>query len=123
MDENNLKNFGPDGHCPVREVLSRLGDKWTILVLATLMTNGTLRFGEIQRTIGDISQRMLTVTLRSLENDGIINRTIYAEVPPRVEYRLTPLGCDLYTHIEALVTWANNNIDTIMTNRSNCCAS
>ena len=69
--------------CPVRDVLSRLGDKWTMLVLVTLKANGTMRFCDIQKTIGDISQRMLTVTLRSLETDGLIVRKVYAEVPPR----------------------------------------
>ena len=84
-----MENFHRMDACPVRDVLSRLGDKWTMLVLVTLKANGTMRFCDIQKTIGDISQRMLTVTLRSLETDGLIVRKVYAEVPPRVEYNLT----------------------------------
>lgn len=87
--EKNWTNFHPTGSCPVRDVLARLGDKWSMLVLMTLHANGVMRFNEIRRTIGDISQRMLTVTLRSLERDGLIRRELFAEVPPRVEYRLS----------------------------------
>lgn len=119
MEEKLLKKLEATGKCPVRDILSRLGDKWSILVLTTLKINGKLRFSDIQRTIGDISQRMLTVTLRSMEADGIINREIYAEVPPRVEYELTELGAELFLHIKALVGWAEDNMDTIMTSRSN----
>ena len=91
--------------CPVRDVLSRLGDKWTMLVLVTLKANGTMRFCDIQKTIGDISQRMLTVTLRSLETDGLIVRKVYAEVPPRVEYTLTDLGYSLKPILDAMWNW------------------
>lgn len=117
MEENKLIKFEDSGNCPVRNVLARLGDKWSILVLTTLKANGKLRFSEIQRTIGDISQRMLTLTLRSMEADGIISREIYAEVPPRVEYELTELGENLLPHLQGLVNWATENINTIMTNR------
>ena len=75
-----MKNFHPTGNCPVRDVISRLGDKWSMLVLITLNANGTMRFSDIHKTIEDISQRMLTVTLRTLESDGLIERKIYAEV-------------------------------------------
>lgn len=119
MQNKKLKEFYHDGYCPVRDVLSRLGDKWSILVLATLEANTRLRFSEIQKTIGDVSQRMLTVTLRSLEADGIVSREIYPEVPPRVEYELTDMGHQLYTHIEPLVLWAVSNMDTIISNRTN----
>lgn len=119
MEEKIFEKFEANGHCPVRDILSRLGDKWSILVLATLKANGKLRFSEIQRTIGDISQRMLTVTLRSMEADGIIIREIYAEVPPRVEYELTELGTELFVHISTLVGWAEANLNTILTNRAN----
>ena len=98
-----MKNFHPTGNCPVRDVLSRLGDKWSILVLVTLNANGTMRFSDIHKTIEDISQRMLTVTLRTLESDGLVERKIYAEVPPRVEYNLTDTGRSLIPHVEALV--------------------
>lgn len=80
-----MKNFHPTGNCPIRDILCRLGDKWSMLVMITLNTNGTMRFSDIQKTISDISQRMLTVTLRTLETDGLVSRTVYAEVPPRVE--------------------------------------
>lgn len=103
---------------PVRDVLSRLGDKWTMLVLVTLKANGTMRFCDIQKTIGDISQRMLTVTLRSLETDGLIVRKVYAEVPPRVEYNLTETGCSLMPHIESLVGWALEHMNDILNRRS-----
>ena len=84
-----MENFHPTGNCPVRDVLSRLGDKWSMLVLITLNANGVMRFSDIHKTIEDVSQRMLTVTLRTLEADGLVARKIYAEVPPRVEYCLT----------------------------------
>ena len=77
-----MKNFHPTGNCPVRDVLSRLGDKWSMLVLTTLSVNGTMRFSDIHKTIDDISQRMLTVTLRTLEADGLVHRKVYPEVPP-----------------------------------------
>ena len=91
-----MKNFHPTGNCPVRDVLSRLGDKWSMLVLITLSANGTMRFSDIHKTIADVSQRMLTVTLRTLESDGLIERKVYAEVPPRVEYCLTERGLVLF---------------------------
>lgn len=117
MNEKKLKKFEANNHCPVRNVISRLGDKWSILVLTTLFVNKKLRFGEIQKSIGDISQRMLTVTLRSMESDGLVFRKIYAEVPPKVDYELTSLGLDLYKHIEPLIDWAEANILTILSNR------
>ena len=98
--------FHPTGNCPIRDILCRLGDKWSMLVLITLNVNGTMRFSDIQKTISDISQRMLTVTLRTLEADGLVSRTVYAEVPPRVEYQLTETGKTLIPHIESLVGWA-----------------
>ena len=79
-----MKNFHPTGNCPVRDVLSRLGDIWSMLVLITLSANGTMRFSDIHKTIADVSQRMLTVTLRTLESDGLIERKVYADVPTRV---------------------------------------
>ena len=112
-----MKNFHPTGNCPVRDVISRLGDKWSMLVLITLNANGTMRFSDIHKTIEDISQRMLTVTLRTLESDGLIERKIYAEVPPRVEYYLTDTGETLIPHIEGLVGWALENMDTILEHR------
>lgn len=112
-----MKNFHPTENCPVRNVLCRLGDKWSILVLVTLHANGTMRFSDIHKTIDDISQRMLTVTLRTLESDGLISRNVFAEVPPRVEYCLTDMGKTLIPHIESLVNWAIGHMEEIMTNR------
>lgn len=113
-----MENFYPDERCPVRNILSRLGDKWTMLVMLALQANGTMRFGEIQKSIDDISHRMLAVTLRMLETDGMVVRTVYAEVPPRVEYALTQRGLSLMPHIQALVEWAQENIDGIFADRS-----
>ena len=112
-----MKNFHPTGNCPVRDVLSRLGDKWSMLVLITLSANGTMRFSDIHKTIADVSQRMLTVTLRTLESDGLIERKVYAEVPPRVEYCLTERGLSLITHIQGLVDWALQQMSGIMESR------
>jgi len=117
MLEKNLKNFHPSGNCPVRDIFCRFGDKWSILVLITLNTNGTMRFSDINKTIDDISQRMLTVTLRTLETDGLVERKVYAEVPPRVEYRLTDTGESLMPHIENLVDWSFNNMPQILKSR------
>lgn len=113
-----MKNFHHSGNCPIRDILCRLGDKWSMLVLITLHANGILRFGEIQKTIGDISHRMLAVTLRSLENDGMIERKAYAEIPPRVEYKLTPRGVRLIPHLESLVQWALTEMDDIQKERA-----
>lgn len=112
-----MKNFQATEKCPVRNVLCRLGDKWSMLVLITLNANGTMRFSDIHKTIGDISQRMLTVTLRTLESDGLIERKVYAEVPPRVEYYLTNTGGTLIPHIEGLVGWALEHIEGILEHR------
>ncbi|BFK46225.1 helix-turn-helix domain-containing protein [Alistipes sp. i18-0019-D1] len=115
--EKSLQNFAPTGSCPVRDVLCRLGDKWSMLVLLTLDANGVMRFSEIHRTLGDISHRMLTVTLRMLETDGMIRREVYAEVPPRVEYSLTERGGSLLPHIFGLVEWAEANKEAILDGR------
>lgn len=90
-----------------------------MLILITLEVNGTMRFHEIQKSIDDISQRMLTVTLRALETDGLIARIVYAEVPPRVEYHLTERGQSLMPHLRNLVDWAVANMDGIMQSRVN----
>lgn len=88
-----------------------------MLVLVTLHANGTMRFSDIHKTISDISQRMLTVTLRTLEADGLVGREVYAEVPPRVEYNLTVTGESLIPHIQSLVDWATNNMSYIAESR------
>ena len=105
--------------CPIRNILSRLCDKWSLLVIYTLNKAGkeTIRFKELQRTIPDISQKMLTVTLRTMEEDGYVNRTVFPEVPPRVEYTLTERAKSLLPHINSLISWAIENKDAIMKDR------
>lgn len=99
-------NDVPHGDClAAREVLSRVGDKWSVFVIS-LLGDGPKRFSEIKRTIEGISQRMLTLTLRGLERDGLVTRTVFATVPPRVDYELTPLGATLLPPVRALATWA-----------------
>jgi DNA-binding HxlR family transcriptional regulator len=90
--------------CTVRQILDRVADKWSLLVIS-LLEERTLRFSELQRRIDGVSQRMLTVTLRQLERDGLVSRTVYPVVPPRVEYELTPLGATLHATIKSLVEW------------------
>jgi DNA-binding HxlR family transcriptional regulator len=92
----------------VSDVLARVGDKWSVLVV-TRLGSGPLRFNELRRSIGGISQRMLTLTLRGLERDGLITRTVLPTVPPRVEYALTPLGRDLLQPVSGLSDWALRN--------------
>ena len=112
-----MKTFLHIDVCPIRDIISRLGDKWSLLVLATLHANGTMRFNDIHKSIGDVSQRMLTVTLRSLEADGLVNRKIYPEVPPRVEYTLTKAGEELMPYLNHLVDWALKNMGNIAKRR------
>ena len=104
-------------NCPVRQILSKIGDKWSMLVIFILENNGTMRFNSLQKAIPDISQKVLTSTLRNLENDGYIIRTIYPEVPPRVEYSLTERALTLLPHLNGLIDWANNNLAAILNDR------
>jgi DNA-binding HxlR family transcriptional regulator len=92
----------------IGEVLARVGDKWSVLVV-TRLGDGPKRFNELKRSIGGISQRMLTLTLRGLERDGLITRTVFPTIPPRVDYELTPLGRDLLQPVSALGDWALRN--------------
>lgn len=103
--------------CPIRNILSRIGDKWSILTLYTLSGNEVMRFKELQRAIPDISQKMLASTLRTLEEDGLVLRKAYAEVPPKVEYSLTPRALTLLPKILALITWAKDNMADILHDR------
>jgi DNA-binding HxlR family transcriptional regulator len=97
------------GDCrAVSDVLARVGDKWSVLVV-TRLGPGPMRFNEMRRSIGGISQRMLTLTLRGLERDGLVTRTVLPTVPPRVDYDLTPLGRDLLIPVSALGDWAIRN--------------
>lgn len=98
--------------CEVRQILDRIADKWSLLVIA-LLDAKSMRFGELGREIDGISKRMLTVTLRNLERDGLVHRTIYPEVPPRVEYRLTTMGRTLHQTVQSLVVWTEEHQDEI----------
>src|ERR1700741_1726029 len=101
------------GDCrAVSEVLARVGDKWTVLVV-NLMGGGPKRFSEIKREVGGISQRMLTLTLRALERDGLVTRTVTPSIPPRVDYELTELGRSLLVPVQALGSWALSNRESI----------
>jgi DNA-binding HxlR family transcriptional regulator len=99
-----------------RSVLERIGDKWSLLLIG-ILEEGPKRFTELLRTVPGISRRMLTLTLRALERDGLITRTIYAQVPPRVEYAVTDLGRTLSQPVLALAMWAADNQDAILANR------
>lgn len=100
--------YGFQQPCPIRDVLDRIGDQWSLLVLQAL-EGGTRRFNQLGREIGDISKQMLSRTLKHLEQDGFITRTVYAEVPPRVEYQLTGLGRSFLVPMKGLVAWADEN--------------
>ena len=100
--------------CPVKDILAHFGDKWSIYAILMLGKNETLRFNELKGMISGISQRMLTVTLRSLEEDGLVSRKIYTEIPPRVEYTLTELGHSLLLQLLELADWAKLNIHQIL---------
>ncbi|PFH19027.1 winged helix-turn-helix transcriptional regulator [Burkholderia sp. JKS000303] len=98
-----------DNDCQAtRQILDRIGDKWSLYIIATL-NDGTRRFNELKREIEGISQRMLTLALRGLERDGLVTRTVFATIPPRVDYALTPLGETLLEPVMALVMWAEKN--------------
>jgi DNA-binding HxlR family transcriptional regulator len=96
----------------VSEILSRIGDKWTVLVVE-ILGRGPARFNELRRSIGGISQKMLTTTLRQLERDGLLTRTVYPTIPPRVDYELTDLGRELMVPVRALGDWARENMGQI----------
>ncbi len=106
-----------DPTCPVRNVLSRVGDKWSILVLYTLQRGGVLRFKELQRALPDISQKMLTVTLRTLEEDGFVTRKAYPTIPPKVEYSSTERAEEFMSYLQPLIGWAKENIEGIIEDR------
>lgn len=93
--------------CPVETTLTLIGNKWKVLIIRDLLT-GTKRFGELKKSIGSVSQKVLTSQLRAMEEDGLIHREVYAEVPPRVEYSLTELGWSLQPILDAMVSWGNN---------------
>ena len=111
------KHVPNDSCLAVREVLNRVGDKWSVLIVG-LLANGPRRFSELRRTIEGISQRMLTLTLRGLERDGLVTRTVYPTIPPRVEYQLTELGRTLQKPIQSLAKWAQENRERIQQSRN-----
>lgn len=106
--------YNPD--CPTRQVLDRIGDKWAVLILLTL-EDGPVRFNDLRRRIGAISQKMLSQTLKSLERDGLISRTAYATVPVTVEYALTPLAAGLIGILGDITRWAESHVGEIMAAR------
>ena len=116
-DPNDAHQWDAREDCEVRQILDRIADKWSLLTIA-LLEGRTLRFNELRREIDGISQRMLTVTLRQLERDGLVSRTVYPVVPPRVEYALTPLGATLHSTIQALVTWTETHQDEVAAARA-----
>lgn len=103
--------------CPVRNVIARFGNKWGFLVMLVIGEHGTIRFNELSRAIPDISTRVLSGTLRTLEADDLVERKVYPEIPPRVEYSLSPIGKKLMPIVQELTAWATKNLPTIIKHR------
>ena len=101
-----------NARCPSRQILARIADKWTDLIIRTLATR-TVRYNELQREVAGISQKMLTQTLRMLEEDGVVNRKVYPVIPPMVEYSLTPLGRTLVKPVTAICEWAEKHLPRV----------
>lgn len=116
LEDRGPCSAGHDGSDMIRDVLSRVGDKWSLLIVGSLQ-DGPQRFTVLQRNIAGISHRMLTHTLRALERDGLVSRTSYPEIPPRVEYEATDLGRTLIEPVLGLVTWAADHHDDILASR------
>ena len=104
MAENEVKNLPA---CPVETTLTLIGNKWKVLILRDLLP-GTKRFGELKKSLGSVSQKVLTTQLRDMEADGLVSRTVYAEVPPKVEYTFTDLGMSLKPVLDSMLTWGEN---------------
>lgn len=115
--KEKLKKYSDAEHCPVRNVISHFSSKWSILLLHILAEESPMRFGEISRVLEDISPKVLTSTLKNLELVGLVCRKVYAEVPPRVEYSLTPSGRTLIPALAPLVQWSIDNFASIVGNR------
>jgi DNA-binding HxlR family transcriptional regulator len=114
MDTNALARWNVyDNQCPTRKTLDRIADKWTVLIVGRLATKKR-RFGELRREIVGISPKVLTQKLRELERDGIITRRVYASVPPKVEYSLTPLGSTLIGLLDAIRVWSETHIEAVL---------
>lgn len=116
-DEYTVLQWDVRQGCEVRQILDRVADKWSLLVIA-LLERRSLRFSELRRQIDGVSQRMLTVTLRQLERDGLVKRTVHPVVPPRVDYELTPLGATLHETIRNLVIWTEEHQNEIAAARA-----
>ena len=111
-DDHEARQWDTRADCEVRQILDRIADKWSLLVLA-LLDRRTMRFSELRRSIDGVSPRMLTLTLRQLERDGLVCRRVFPVVPPRVDYRLTPLGVTLHDTIQSLVVWTEEHQEEI----------
>ncbi|WP_176696054.1 winged helix-turn-helix transcriptional regulator [Phenylobacterium immobile] len=110
--------LGISGDCKITgQILARIGDKWSVFVIGSL-AHRTMRFNELKRRIGGVSQRMLTLTLRGLERDGLVRRTVYPTIPPRVDYDLTPLGRTLVIPLRGIADWAGAHIDEVIASRT-----
>ena len=107
-----------DPGCPARLVLDRIGDRWTVLIVGVLQEQGATRFSALRAAVGGVTPKVLTQTLRAMERDGMVTRKIYAEVPPRVEYSLTELGHSLKDPINAIRSWAEENMDELFDTRA-----
>ncbi|QYC42151.1 HTH-type transcriptional activator HxlR [Nonomuraea coxensis DSM 45129] len=116
-EDDEARQWDVRADCDVRHILDRVADKWSLLVIA-LLDRRTMRFTELRRAVDGVSQRMLTVTLRRLERDGLVRRTVYPVVPPRVDYELTPLGISLHEVIKSLVVWTEEHQQEISAARS-----
>ncbi|MFB4270516.1 winged helix-turn-helix transcriptional regulator [Nonomuraea sp. GTA35] len=116
-EDDEARQWDVRADCDVRHILDRVADKWSLLVIA-LLERRTMRFTELRRAVDGVSQRMLTVTLRQLERDGLVRRTVYPVVPPRVEYELTALGVSLHEVIKSLVIWTEEHQQEISEARS-----
>ncbi|MBE7218550.1 MAG: helix-turn-helix transcriptional regulator [Caulobacteraceae bacterium] len=117
VPEGGARGRLPGACGQVNTILSRIGDKWTVLVVI-MLSDGPKRFSELKRAIGGVSQRMLTLTLRGLERDGLVTRTVFPTVPPRVDYALTPLGHSLRTPLMSLGDWAFEHLQAILEARA-----
>ncbi len=116
--ENQFNKNELHQDCPIRNILNRISDKWTLLVLYTLNGHEPMRFKDLTTELEDISERMLTLTLRTLQTDGFVERRVFAEVPPRVEYRLTARAHSLFPIINQLIQWAKDHMDEILFDRT-----
>ncbi len=111
------ENHTTSHYCAITDVIDMIGDKWSVHAIITLGKNDKLRFGELKKSIYGISQRMLTVTLKHLERDGLLTRTVYPQIPPKVEYQLTDLGRSLLGQLMQLSLWAEENMNHILRSR------